>query len=89
MREFGPVPGDPGKWDNEDLEDIRSIKKLHPELKHWGDLAIGLAFGYYSQNWLDISWAELAIRRNIEFLTYIYIRQNPQNMNFLHVMILN
>jgi hypothetical protein len=33
----------PGEWAKEDREHIHLIRDLHPELKCWGDLAIGLA----------------------------------------------
>lgn len=66
----------PGDWTDRDRQDISTIRRLHPELEHWGDLAIGSAFGDYSQDVLEVSWADwLVNERDLEFLNYCCWRQ--------------
>lgn len=76
----------PGKWAKEDREHIHLIRDLHPELTCWGDLAIGLAFGSYSQDILEVSWADWIRKRELEFLGYIYIAQKSRGFDFRGVM---
>ncbi len=78
--------GKPGEWEKEDKEHIHLIRNLHPELKFWGDLAIGVAFGAYSQDILDVSWAYWIDKRDLEFLGYIYIAQKSRGFDFRSVM---
>lgn len=62
---------DPGEWTNDIRADIAALREHYPELSHWGDLAIGSAFGRFSRDVLEVSWAEwmLAARDDI-FLDY-------------------
>lgn len=36
-----------GDWTDALRENINTLRRFYPELTHWGDLAIGLAFGEY------------------------------------------
>ncbi|HAT2580534.1 TPA: hypothetical protein I8273_004430 [Aeromonas hydrophila] len=78
-------PGDetaPGDWSDGDRQDIASIRRLHPELESWGDLAIGFAFGDYSQDVLEVSWADwIANARDQDFLNYCCWRQTRGQWN--------
>lgn len=76
----------PGEWAKEDREHIHLIRDLHPELKCWGDLAIGVAFGSYSQDILEVSWAYWIDKRDLEFLGYIYITQKSRGFDFRGVI---
>lgn len=76
----------PGEWAIEDREHIHLIRDLHPELKCWGDLAIGMAFGSYSRDILEVSWADWIDKRELEFLGYVYIRQKSLGFDFRGVM---
>lgn len=76
----------PGDWAKEDRDNIHLIRDLHPELTCWGDLAIGLAFGSYSQDILEVSWADWIDKRELEFLGYIYIAQKSCGFDFRGVM---
>lgn len=78
--------GKAGEWAKEDKEHIHHIRDLHPELKCWGDLAIGIAFGSYSQDILEVSWADWIQERDLEFLGYIYIVQKSYGFDFRSVM---
>lgn len=76
---------DQGDWGKDDLIDIKIIKENHPELSEWGALAIGSAWGDYSQdvylvNWLR--WATNSSKRDNEFLSYCYYRQVYGNWTF-------
>ncbi|EJP48517.1 hypothetical protein M214_4210 [Acinetobacter baumannii CI86] len=54
---------DPGEWNDDDRKDITTLRYLYPEIAHWGDLAIGSAFGSYSFDILEVQWAEWMIKR--------------------------
>jgi hypothetical protein len=57
---------------------ISKLRALHPELASWGDLAIGSAWGSYSQDILAVGWVDWIDERDDGFLAYIYIRiKNP------------
>jgi hypothetical protein len=71
-------PMQPGVWDDEDRAFIAELKVLYPELSDWGDLALGCAFGRFSEDVFLISWAHWLTVRSPAFLAYLYIRQvNP------------
>ncbi len=36
---------DPGEYSDETRAEIAKLRALYPELTHWGDLALGGAFG--------------------------------------------
>jgi hypothetical protein len=61
-----------GEYSEETRNEIAKIRNAHPELSTWGDLAIGIAWGDYSQDELEVNWCEwLAGKRDEEFLKYI------------------
>jgi hypothetical protein len=72
-----------GEWSDNTLQDIAKIRSLYPELKHWGDLALGCAFGDFSQDVLAVSWANWAISQRDElFLNYCCWRQTKGPWEF-------
>ena len=61
-----------GEYSEETKGEIKTIRNAHPELADWGDLAIGSAWGDYSQDMLLVNWCDWLIsERNEEFLRYI------------------
>ena len=65
-----------GSWNEEDRKAINSLRSLYPELSHWGDLAIGSAFGSFSDDFLEVHWAEWMLKERDEiFLDYCCWRQ--------------
>lgn len=62
----------PGEWSESDRAAIQLIRQVHPELSDWGDLAVGSAWGEYSQDELDVNWCDWLIgQRDESFLAYI------------------
>ena len=39
-----------GNWSKDQEKDIEILKHVHPEIRHWGTLAVGLAWSEYSQD---------------------------------------
>lgn len=75
--------GEQGDWHEDDLKQINNIRSLHPEIGHWGSLAIGCAFSGYSMDILAVGWAEwLCEERCPDFLTYIYVKQKCPKFDF-------
>jgi len=67
---------DPGEYSDETRAEIARLRELYPELAHWGDLALGGAFGDMSQDVLSISWAHWMFEEREEmFLGYCCWRQ--------------
>lgn len=65
-----------GEWPDEYRLNIQTLRQFHPELAEWGDLAIGGAFGDYSQDVLEVSWADWLLEsRDETFLNYCCWRQ--------------
>lgn len=66
----------PGEWSEADRRDIASLRAFYPEIAHWGDLAIGLAFGDFSEDVLEVGWADWMLdHRDEAFLNYCCWRQ--------------
>ncbi|HIH2745027.1 TPA: hypothetical protein ACYLN4_000696 [Burkholderia lata] len=64
--------GSAGEWSDADRADIAVLRKTYPELASWGDMAIGGAWGAYSQSQLEVNWCDWLIgKRDDEFLAYI------------------
>lgn len=64
---------------------IDQLKELHPELASWGLLAIGCAWGAYSQDIMAVGWLCPALsgsERTLDFLAYCYVRQLAPAFNF-------
>ncbi|MEI6096436.1 MAG: hypothetical protein WCR08_13425 [Gammaproteobacteria bacterium] len=74
--------GQGGEWDEETREHIHNLRGYNSEIETWGDLAIGLAFGSYSEDILGVSWAEWSRDRNSGFMCYIYIKQTCPTFYF-------
>lgn len=67
---------DPGEWSDEGRAEIATLRRLYPELAHWGDLALGSAFGDMSQDVLSVGWAHWMFKEREEFfLGYCCWRQ--------------
>lgn len=65
-----------GDWPEEWRKGIADLRAFYPELAHWGDLALGCAFGDFSQDFLEVSWAEWMLgKRDESFLDYCCWRQ--------------
>jgi hypothetical protein len=76
----GPLAGaENGEWSELDRRFIAALRDSHPELSAWGDLAIGSAWGSYSQDILAVNWCDWIQGRDEAFLAYIYVRTvNPE-----------
>lgn len=71
---------DAGQYTPEDRDLFAEIKKAWPELSSWGDLAIGVAWGSYTQDvyllsWLDASQHSLDRSSLVEFIAYIHLHE--------------
>lgn len=65
-----------GAWSDEYRRGIASLREFYPEIAHWGDLAIGCAFGDFSQDFLLVGWADWMLgHRDETFLHYCCWRQ--------------
>ena len=64
-----------GDWPEQWQTQIDHIRALHPELEPWGRLAIGAAWGDYSQDIMAVGWVDWVEERNPDFLAYLYVRQ--------------
>lgn len=62
---------DPGEWSDETRGEIAKLRNLYPELAHWGDLALGGAFGEMSQDVLSVGWAHWMFEEREEFFSVI------------------
>jgi hypothetical protein len=69
------MPGHEGtaaEWNSADRAAIAVLRATYPELAAWGDMAIGGAWGAYSQNELEVNRCDWLIGKRIdEFLAYI------------------
>lgn len=62
------------------VEDVAALRRNYPELSEWSDEVIARAFGEFSSNVLEVSWAEwLLDRRDDLFLCYCRWRQKRQH----------
>ena len=71
-----------GDYPEEWMRQISQIRAGHPELSEWGDLAIGGAWGAYSQDILAVTWVDWIEGRDPAFLAYIYVSQLVPGFNF-------
>ncbi|OJW46175.1 MAG: hypothetical protein BGO63_03655 [Candidatus Accumulibacter sp. 66-26] len=70
---YGQAPGD---WSKLTQAGINKLRGFYPELSHWGDLALGCAFGSFSQDFMEVNWAEWMLEQRDEaFLSYCCWRQ--------------
>jgi len=74
---------DEGEWTDQNKKEIAQLRESYPELAHWRDLAIGAAFGSFSQDVLGVSWGVWMIdKRDEGFLTYCCWRQIKGDWKF-------
>lgn len=74
---------DSGEWHDQAQKDIAQLRTFYPELAHWGDAAIGNAFSGFSQDVLDVGWANWMVEKRDEgFLTYCCWEQIKGEWNF-------
>lgn len=74
-----------GDWSEKSQAQIDQIREQHPELAAWGRLAIGCAWGDYSQDILAVGWLypdQVGSERSREFLSYCYVRQVAPTVHF-------
>ncbi len=71
-----------GDWNESDTKEIAKLRALFPELFEWGDLAIGSAWGDYSQDIYAVNWVEWIKDRDNGFLAYLYINHKNPGFNF-------
>jgi hypothetical protein len=60
-------------------DEIHSLRQLYPELNHWGDLALFMAWGSYSQDSHNLNWNPVA-DREVTFLAYLYYLEQDKNI---------
>ncbi|WP_174214615.1 hypothetical protein [Vibrio sp. Evd11] len=71
-----------GEWSDSVLNDLAKIKCHYPELEHWGELALGCAWGDFSQDVYLVSWMHWGLdKRNEDFLSYCYWIQEKGSWN--------
>ena len=64
----------------EELKDeILQLRQYYPELNHWGDLGLFMAWGGFSQDNYDLNWSPVT-QRNEKFLGYLYYLENGKNI---------
>jgi len=67
---------DDGEWSEETTAELILLKKNHPELSEWGLLAIGGAWGAFSDDVMSLGWCYWLISERCEmFLDYCCWRQ--------------
>lgn len=74
-----------GDWSEQSQAQIDQIKEMHPELVTWGRLAVGCAWGDYSQDIMAVGWLypeQVGSERNPDFLAYCYVRQLAPEFDF-------
>lgn len=63
-----------GDWHKETRKQFKTLRATYPELSRWGDLALGQAWGDYSQDIYAVSWLNEGFdQRDNGFLAYIYV----------------
>lgn len=63
-------------WSDKDRQAIGALRVHYPELGLWSDLALGSAFGSFSQYVLEVNWADWMLGKRDEiFLNYCWWRQ--------------
>lgn len=65
-----------GEWSDSVLNDIAKLKSHYPELAQWGELALGGAWGDFSQDVYLVNWCDWGLeKRDEDFLSYCYWKQ--------------
>ena len=60
-------------------DEIRLLRQYYPELNHWGDLALFMAWGSFSQDTHGLNWNPVA-ERDDTFLAYLYFLEQGRNI---------
>lgn len=67
---IGGAEAEKGDYDADTQAELSQLRSLHPEVAHWGDIAIFSAWNMYSQDcWMN-SWHPIS-ERNENFLSYL------------------
>lgn len=71
-----------GEWSDSDLNDVAKLKSHYPELAQWGELALGRAWGDFSQDVYLVNWSDFGLeKRDEHFLSYCYWKQEKGRWN--------
>lgn len=73
---------EPGEWSEDARALITSLRARYPELVGWGDLALGSAWGGYSQDIYAVSWVDWLKDRDNGFLAYLYVSQSDPDFKW-------
>lgn len=66
----------PGTYDDKKRLQIATLRSVYPELKDWGDMAMGIAWGDYSKAVLLTSWSDGSLDvRDENFLNFLCWQQ--------------
>ena len=60
-------------------DEIHVLRQLYPELNHWGDLALFMAWGSFSQDSHALQWNPVG-QREESFLAYLYYLEQGRNI---------
>ena len=60
-------------------DEIHLLRQLYPELNHWGDLAMFMAWGSFSQDNHGLNWHPV-IERDETFLAYLFYLEQGGNI---------
>lgn len=60
-------------------DEIHLLRQFYPELTHWGDLALFMAWGSFSQDNHALHWNPVA-QREESFLAYLYYLEQGKNI---------
>ena len=61
-------------------DEVNQIRENYPEIMSWGDLAIFIAWGSFSQDSFSLPWQPV-INRDELFLSYLYHVQEGKDIN--------
>ena len=65
-----------GEFSEDERNELSLLRQSYPELKHWGDLAINVAWADFSQSVYLISWVDFGPGDRDElFLNFCYWEQ--------------
>lgn len=75
--QYVTTPGLSGESiEEEDRKVIHEIRNAIPEVRHWGDLAVWLAYMNFSQDRFLISWEPFRLEHREMFLEYLSQQQS-------------
>lgn len=64
-------------YDEAERAELARLRHLYPEVSHWGDIALGIAWGDYCEDVWMLSWETItaSTKRTVSFLDYLCWRQ--------------